>query len=317
MLLAEMPWAARVWALPFLTVLAPSERYWEQQGRNPKPLTDWARQIVLQAQRWFPTSTLVVVADGAFASLQLLSDWAARRRPMTGITRLRLEARFIPPCTAAQERDQGPAAPGRIASPFAAKGPDSPQDGLAVVDGFQLVWRSSTSSRNRFRHRGLVSHRPAASTHPLGVGARPQRQLRNPRSALYPTQLDRDPSQILPWFLWRWQVEVTFQEVRAHLGVETQRQWSRLAIARTTPVLLGLFSVITLLAHRLACARELPIRQAAWYRKTQPTFSDAIALIREQLWHPSNFFTSHLHQHVIKIPRSLFSSLCQAARYTA
>src|ERR1035441_3917545 len=204
MLLADIPWAARVWALPFLTVLAPSERYWEKQGRNPKPLTDWARQIVLQAQRWFPTRTLVVVADGAFASLQLLSDWAARRRPITGITRLRLDARlfrpaarrqnarppplgctFVPPCTAAQERDQGPSTPGRIASPFAATGPDSPQDGLAVVDGFQLVWRRSTSRRNRFRHCGLVSHWSAASAHPLGVGARPQRQVRNPRSALH------------------------------------------------------------------------------------------------------------------------------------
>src|SRR5450755_3276896 len=95
---------------------------------------------------------------------------------------------FVPPCTAAQERDQGPSTPGRIASPCAATGPDSPQDGLAIVDGFQLVWRRSTSSRNRFRHRGLVSHWSAASAHPLGVGARPQRQVRNPRSALHPTR---------------------------------------------------------------------------------------------------------------------------------
>jgi hypothetical protein len=135
--------------------------------------------------------------------------------------------------------------------------------------------------------------------------------------ALLCTQLDQEPAQILQYFLWRWQVEVTFQEVRAHLGVETQRQWSRLAIARTTPVLLGLFSLVTLFANRLARAGTLPIRQAAWYRKTQPTFSDAIALLREQLWHPSNFFTSHLRQDVIKIPRLLFSGLCQALCYAA
>ena len=97
MLLAEIPWAGRVWALPFLTALAPSERYWQKQGHKPKLLTDWARQLVLQVQRWFPARTLVVVADGAFASLQLLSQWAARRRPVVCVTRLRLDARLFRP----------------------------------------------------------------------------------------------------------------------------------------------------------------------------------------------------------------------------
>ena len=82
-------------------------------------------------------------------------------------------------------------------------------------------------------------------------------------------------------------------------------------------MLLGLFSLITLLANRLARDEKLPIRQAAWRRKTQPTFSDAIALVREQLWQPSHFFTSHLQQDVIKIPRLLFSALCQTLSYAA
>jgi hypothetical protein len=133
--------------------------------------------------------------------------------------------------------------------------------------------------------------------------------------ALLCTHLDQHPGQILQWFLWRWQVEVSFQEVRAHLGVETQRQWSDLAIQRTTPVLLGLFSIITLLAHQLASVGKLPLRQATWYAKTQPTFSDAIAAVREQLWHPMNFFTSHSEPRVMKIPSALFVSLCQAACY--
>jgi hypothetical protein len=135
--------------------------------------------------------------------------------------------------------------------------------------------------------------------------------------ALLCTQLDQQPRQILQWFLWRWQVEVTFQEVRAHLGVETQRQWSDLAIQRTTPVLLGLFSVITLLAHKLAQGTNLPVRQAAWYSKTRPTFSDAIAVVRQQLWHPTHFFTSGSEPHVITIPSALFAGLCQVACYAA
>src|SRR3990170_4176082 len=83
-------------------------------------------------------------------------------------------------------------------------------------------------------------------------------------------------------FVLRWQTEVTYHEVREHLGVETQRQWSDLAILRTTPTLLGLFSLVTLLAHQHARHRKLPIRQAAWYHKTLPTFSDALALVRRQ-----------------------------------
>jgi hypothetical protein len=102
--------------------------------------------------------------------------------------------------------------------------------------------------------------------------------------ALLCTDLKADPVQILKWFVLRWQLEVTFREVREHLGVETQRQWSDRAIARTTPVLLGLFSLVALLAHQHARRRQLPIRQTAWYFKATPTFSDALALVRRSLW---------------------------------
>ena len=81
--------------------------------------------------------------------------------------------------------------------------------------------------------------------------------------ALLCTHQDYSPEQILAWFVRRWQVEVTFEEVRAHLGMETQRQWSDLAIARTTPTLLGLFSLVTLLAHHLQSQSPLRVRQAA------------------------------------------------------
>ena len=80
--------------------------------------------------------------------------------------------------------------------------------------------------------------------------------------------------QILEYFVQRWQLEVTFEEVRAHLGVETQRQWTDLAIARTTPALLGLFSLVTLMAHERWQGHEPWVRRAAWYDKTLPTFGE-------------------------------------------
>src|SRR5258706_3989339 len=102
--------------------------------------------------------------------------------------------------------------------------------------------------------------------------------------ALLSTDLNVTPEQMIKWFVLRWQLEVTLHEVREHLGVETQRQWSDLAILRTTPALLALFSLVTLIAHQHAKRRKLPVRQAAWYHKTQPTFSDALALVRRQIW---------------------------------
>lgn len=315
MLLADIPWAGRVWALPFLTVLAPSERYWQQQGRNPKLLTDWARQILFQVQRWCPSRTLVVVADGAFASLQLLASWTKRRRPITCITRLRLDARLFGP---APPRKKGSMGRPRLVG---ARLPSLQQ--ILTCPG--TVWQRWNVENWCGQGPRLVEIASGTAIwYHTGLPPVPIRWVlvRDPKGkfetrALLCTDLDQNPRQLLQWFLWRWQVEVTFQEVRAHLGVETQRQWSDLAITRTTPVLLGLFSIVTLLAHHLARAGELPIRQAAWYCKTKPTFSDAIALLREQLWHPANFSMSYSEHQLMKIPRALFSGLCQAACYAA
>ena len=90
--------------------------------------------------------------------------------------------------------------------------------------------------------------------------------------ALLCTDQTAAPVQILQWFVLRWQLEVTYQEVRAHLGVETQRQWSDRASARTTPVLMGLFSWIALAAHSLQQESPIIQRTAAWYAKPAPTF---------------------------------------------
>ena len=127
-----------------------------------------------------------------------------------------------------------------------------------------------------------------------------------------------EAAQIIEWFVLRWQLEVTFQEVRAHLGVETQRQWSDRAIARTTPTLFGLFSWVTLATHVLCGGQTVPVRSAAWYPKSLPTFSDAIALVRQHLWACPNIFgTSSAEPDIPKPAQPLVSlfieSLCYAA----
>jgi hypothetical protein len=123
--------------------------------------------------------------------------------------------------------------------------------------------------------------------------------------------------QILAWVIARWGIEVTFEEVRAHLGFESQRQWSPNAILRTSPAILGLFSFMTLLAHHLSRSRPIPTRTAAWYHKTQPTFSDAIARVREYLWMNTKFPNSLAQTGLLAFPEpivhGLMDTLCYAA----
>src|SRR5918996_4179051 len=90
MVLVPVPWAGRVWALPFLTALAPSERYNQTQGRRHKKLTDWGRQLVLPARRWLPGRAIVLVTDSSFAVIEFLA--ALGRYDIPCVTRLRLDA---------------------------------------------------------------------------------------------------------------------------------------------------------------------------------------------------------------------------------
>ncbi len=136
--------------------------------------------------------------------------------------------------------------------------------------------------------------------------------------ALLCTELAVEPVQIIEWFVLRWQLEVTFQEVRTHLGVETQRQWSDRTIGRTTPALLGLFSWVTLAAHLLPTGPRTPVRSSAWYAKPSPTFSDAIALARKVLWPASaTFCMSDSEPDMQKVPISMFNRLIDTLCYAA
>ena len=135
--------------------------------------------------------------------------------------------------------------------------------------------------------------------------------------ALLCTDPTRDPVQIIRWFILRWQIEVTFQEARAHLGVETQRQWSDHAVARTTPCLFGLFSIVTLLAGQLHHQTRTAVLTESWYRKAHPTFADALAAVRRQIWRETGLLTSQRQHKTPKrkqvLQRCLVYALCHAA----
>src|SRR5215203_7447071 len=232
MLLVEVPWAWRVWALPFLSALAPSERYAANRGRRHKKITEWAWQLLL---------------------LLRLANWYGSGERMVEVS-------------------------SKTAVWYST--------GLFAVP---VRWVLIRDPEGKFKTQALLC-----------------------------TDLEVDPEKILSWYVMRWQLEVTFQEVRKHLGFETQRQWSDMAIRRTTPALMGLFSLIALFAHQwMRQAAGAFRRQAAWYHKRHPTFADALALVRKELWAHATFYGSPAEADTIKVPRDFMERLTEAVCYAA
>ena len=312
--LAEIPWAGRVWGLPFLTVLAPSERYHQERGQRHKTLSDWGRQMIRQVRRWLPDRELVVVADSTYAVLELLADAVRLPQPVTVITRLRLDAALYDP---APPREPGTKGRPRV------KGERQPTLALRLLDPdtfwetLTVPWYGGKTAQVEVATGTAVWYHAGEPTVPLRWVL-----LRDPAGqfepqALLSTDPTVPPAQIVAWFVARWPLEVTFQEVRSHLGVETQRQWSDLAILRTTPALLGLFSLVTLFAQARLDGRPLPVRQAAWYAKSAPTFSDTLAFVRQRLWPVTVFSTSPSSDEVVEIPRALVDRLTDTLAFAA
>jgi hypothetical protein len=313
MVLVPIPWAGRVWALPFLTALAPSERYSREHRKRHKKLTDWARQLVLQARRWMPKRPLVLVADSGFAALELLATLV--RHGVICVTRLRLDAALYKPAP--------PRRPGTIGRPR-TKGARLPSLAEGLTDTATPWQRVIVPGWYGEGDRLVEICSGSAIWHHAGLPVVPIRWvlLRDPHGrfdpqALLCTDLAQDPVQIVRWFVQRWQVEVTFREVRDHLGVETQRQWSDQAIARTTPCLLGLFSIVTLLGTRVGHHARLRVSATAWYHKKRPTFSDTLAAVRRHVWCEQGFLASRHSSELAKLQPALrdgiVHALCHAA----
>ena len=287
MLLCDVVWASRVWALPFLSVLAPSQRYSEQNAKKHKTLTDWAYQMILQIKRWLSDQHLIVVGDNSYASIDFL-DKAGKLA--TIIATMRMDSAlydFVPP------RISGQRGRSRV------KGDKLPKL-TEVLDNPKTVWQTINITE-WYGHLNKVM-KVTTGKALWYRGGKPAVALRwvllcDPDQKLEPrailcTNLELDLKKVITYYIRRWSVEVTFEEVRKHLGVETQRQWSEKAIDRTTPVLLALFSIVTLMTHRQALIGELKINETSWYKKAYPTFSDALAYVKGLFWSKFNFLHS-------------------------
>ena len=247
---------------------------------------------------------IIIVADSSYAVIELL---AAVRNHVCVITRLRLDAAlydFVP------QRPKG--RPGRN-----RKKGQRLKNLEQLVDDPTTKWVKLTIPK--WYNHGSVELLIATGTaiwYHSGMTPLPIRWvlIKDPKglvktSALLCTKLDLSILQIINFFIRRWTVEVTFEEVRAHLGVESQRQWSDKAIIRTTPILMALFSIITLMADQLHSQNLLVVKSSAWYQKSHPTFSDAIASVRLLIWRNNYFSMSRFKPDIHKLKQHWLNHL--------
>ena len=288
-LLVPLPWSSRPWALPFFTLHAPSEKTCKKAGIRHRTVIEWVCLALRLVQRWIPQRAVILVGDGAYAAVELILFCRSLPNPVTLVARFRWNAALYDPPPAPvpgkrgrkpQKGKRQPSLPQRLADPstpwqkLTVRGYHQAAREFLVFAGTSLWY---TPGKPPVSVAWVVVRDPAGEFED---------------TPLLCTDLTASPQQIIEWFIPRWNIEVTFEELRAHLGVETQRQWSDRAIARTTPCLFGLFSLVTLLATRLVADGELPVAQAAWYRKDQATFSDVLAFVRRQLWASRYFVNS-------------------------
>jgi hypothetical protein len=309
--LVPVSWAARVWALPFLTALGPSERYapYVERGRRHKPLPERARGLLGQGRRWRPPRALIVVADSRYAALGLLA-WGARHT-ITIITRLRLDAALYEPAPARR-----PGQPGRqrLKGARVPKLTQRLQDPHTEWQTVQLAWYGGPERRLQLATGTAVWYKSAKP--PVAIR---WVLVRDPKGRCEPigllsTDLKLEARQILLYYLRRWSLEATFQAARLHLGIDGQRQWNDLAVARTTPTRLGLFSLVALVVQRQPAWQQI-FRQSAWEKKAWPTFADALAHVRRALWTQLGFWLSELAGDLQKSPQLLCAHVAELLAY--
>ena len=313
MVLVPVPWNTRVWALPFLTVLAPSKRTNEANGKRHKTSIDWVMQMIAAVRRWVPDKIIVLVTDGGLVAVKLGLRCARFLNSVTYISRLQLNARLF--------NEPGPQPSGKP-GPKPKKGKRQPSLRQRLNDPktrwgeISIPWYGGKKRKIEIATGIPLWHTPGFDPLPIRwVLVRDPLGEFKP-TAFFSTNQTLAPLQILTYFIMRWGLEVTFEEAHAHLGFETQRQWSDLAIARTTPALLGLFSLITLLAHRLTQDQPLPVRTAAWYQKQEATFSDVIAFVRRYLWMETEFANSPPKQGLVQFPMAVLTGLVDTICYS-
>lgn len=299
----RLPWTDRLWALTVFSVPAPGPKVSERKGGRHKTVAERAAQVVRILRRWLPQAQLTLSGDGAYSVLEL--GLACRGADVRLVAPLEMDARlFAPP------KPRRPGQPGRPAGvgKRLTKLVDQLHDPATVWRTVRVGWYDQGVRHLQVLTGTALWYRFGLTPLPVcWLLVRDPKGRSEPR-AYFSTCTDDTPEAMLETAIARWPIEVTFEECRAHLGIQTQRQWSDKAIGCSTPLLLGLYSLVALFAHALHPDGRIPTRTTAWYQKPQATFADVLATVRRALWGGFDFPTAENRQLLV-IPKALMQRL--------
>ncbi len=305
------PWTKQKWALPVMSVLAPTPETSKRLGLRHKTVAERARQMILAVRRWLPHVEMTLVGDQSYSVVELGN--ACVKHGVRLVAPLRLDAALYEP---APPRVAGTNGRPRVKGNRLSKLSHVLTDEQTVWQRIRVRWYDS-----RMCELDVISG--TAVWYRIGKPPLPIRWviIRDPTGELdtrayFSTGPSDTPCEIVEEMIKRWPVETTFEESRAHLGVETQRQWSDRAIERTTPCLFGLYSLVALLGQALHPSGEIPIRSSAWYPKQEATFADVLAVVRRHLWGGFSYQASARDPNLLEIPRCELNRLAEAVCYS-
>ncbi len=311
-LIVKLPWCSRRWALPFCSVLLTTPKVSEKLGLHHHTLTDRAKQLAKWLRRTCGTRAIKLIGDRAYSVIEL--GLLCLQLQITLIAPIRLDARLFAPPPPRQPHTKGRP---RVVGARLPLLTDLASDLTQNWQLHELAWYGGTTRKMWLLSGSALWYSSIWADAPLPIQwvlvRDPQGKFET--KAYFSTDLKASASQIVNDFVKRWNLEVTFEESRAHLGIETQRQWNDLAIERTTPALLGLYSLVCLFGQALHPDGQVRLYQTAWYAKREATFSDLLAQVRYALWGYFHFETSPDTPDVYLIPRSVLDRLAFAACY--
>jgi hypothetical protein len=311
-ILVPVPWSQRLWALPFMTIPALGPKTSDKLKKRHRTIIDWAMIMIEKVRTWQSDREIALVGDGSYAAVILVQRCQRLKRPVNLVSRLRLDA-----CL---HDFPGPQPKGKR-GPKPKKGARLPNLAAVLADP-KTCWQRLKVLCYGGEEKEIETVTGVCLWYRRGLAPVPIRWvlLRCPKDSFKPqaffcSEPQVPATQITAWFIARWNIEVTFEKLRAHLGFETQRQWSDKAIERTAPCLFGLFSLVVLMTKVLH-PETLPVRQASWYLKDEATFIDALASVRSHLWRSVNHSTSAQGADMFLIPQTALFSLLEAACYS-
>jgi hypothetical protein len=283
----KLPGADKIWAMPFLSILMPPERVLsssknkkdiKRKARKHKTLNDWACQVVRIIRKWTGEKRKIsIVADSAFATYILANTCADHGVNL--ISRMRLDARTFKFPTVNNK--------GRIN----LIGSRMPTFNEMLKDP-SIKWQTTKLHWYNGKKKTIEFITDSSLWYGYGIRPVPIKWVLIKGSGsnsepivLFTLDLELSPEKIISDYVNRWPIEVTFEEVRRHLGMETQRQWSDRAIDRETPCIIASFSIIILIALELQKENgdKIAIQTSSWYPKKQVTFSDILAYVRRHI----------------------------------